>query len=73
MKHYNKSQIDQGIFLDDIYHVPSALKASFLKVLLLQLSSFLDIGSIKYEICWSGTLKKTQWKTTKSNDGKLRK
>ena len=51
MRHYNKSQTDQGKVLDNYCHMAFVLIASASKVTLLQLLSYQGGSSIEYEIC----------------------
>ena len=48
MRHYNRSQIDQGEVLDDCCYMTFALVASALKVTLFKLPSFLNASSAKH-------------------------
>ena len=51
MRYCNESQTDQGKVLNNYYYITSILMASALKVILLQLSSFLDASIVERENC----------------------
>ena len=54
---WDGSQTDQGEVLDNSCHITSTSIASALKVMSLQLPSFLDASSTEHRICWKRTLK----------------